>query len=54
MYFISRGKIGIGFSRLRYDGVSPHKIVKYYSKGQMFADHYVFNKQRCKFVYVVV
>ena len=54
MYFINRGIVGIGFTQLRYDGISPYKIIKRYSKGQVFADHPTFNNTRSKFVYIAI
>ena len=54
MYFIKRGIVGIGFTQLRYDGISPIKIITRYSKGQVFADHPTFNNKRSKFVYMAV
>lgn len=52
MYFIIKGVVGIGFTTLRFNNKEPYKICQKLGQGNSIGDHYVFNNQRSKYIYI--
>ena len=55
MYFVEEGFIGIGFSMMQNGMTGRNYVISKRQQGkQLICDHYVVNKQRSQFIYIVL